>query len=318
MSIAIDVLRAHIMPGLTGIEAIPQLTYRGWIAKKSYRMSLPFKSKEFTLDVYSHDEILLPYAFDINRMAASAFESIHGITPDNGLPKSTGWLVIRSYYSSYFAMQAILRIFGISCSQFDSNEAKAVTDVANIYSLQNGYTASTGYYVCTYDVLTSKAHCKHLNNTHQDVWKIFYELLEKLATKVSISDFLKKDRDAVIQYLFKLREGLSHRNTLTSGSWLSKVRNEVNYTHSMGAWYPYQNSVNEHDKMFRITRSWNKVPTQDTIHSELSSCDQLLFVSTCVSIVSLCHALLSDIFKLNKDVYLKNGAMRLANQLEGV
>ncbi len=306
------------MPGLTGIEAIPQLTYRGWIAKKSYRMSLPFKSKEFILDVYSHDEILLPYAFDINRMAASAFESIHGITPDNGLPKSTGWLVIRSYYSSYFAMQAILRIFGISCSQFDSNEAKAVTDVANIYSLQNGYTASTGYYVCTYDVLTSKAHCKHLNNTHQDVWKIFYELLEKLATKVSTSDFLKKDRDAVIQYLFKLREGLSHRNTLTSGSWLSKVRNEVNYTHSMGAWYPYQNSVNEHDKMFRITRSWNKVPTQDTIHSELSSCDQLLFVSTCVSIVSLCHALLSDIFKLNKDVYLKNGAMRLANQLDGV
>ncbi|WP_339012586.1 hypothetical protein [Aeromonas popoffii] len=318
MSIAIDVLRAHIMPGLTGIEAIPQLTYRGWIAKKSYRMSLPFKSKEFILDVYSHDEILLPYAFDINRMAASAFESIHGITPDNGLPKSTGWLVIRSYYSSYFAMQAILRIFGISCSQFDSNEAKAVTDVANIYSLQNGYTASTGYYVCTYDVLTSKAHCKHLNNTHQDVWKIFYELLEKLATKVSTSDFLKKDRDAVIQYLFKLREGLSHRNTLTSGSWLSKVRNEVNYTHSMGAWYPYQNSVNEHDKMFRITRSWNRVPTQDTIHSELSSCDQLLFVSTCVSIVSLCHALLSDIFKLNKDVYLKNGAMRLANQLDGV
>ncbi len=306
------------MPGLTGIEAIPQLTYRGWIAKKSYRMSLPFKSKEFILDVYSHDEILLPYAFDINRMAASAFESIHGITPDNGLPKSTGWLVIRSYYSSYFAMQAILRIFGISCSQFDSNEAKAVTDVANIYSLQNGYTASTGYYVCTYDVLTSKAHCKHLNNTHQDVWKIFYELLEKLATKVSTSDFLKKDRDAVIQYLFKLREGLSHRNTLTSGSWLSKVRNEVNYTHSMGAWYPYQNSVNEHDKMFRITRSWNRVPTQDTIHSELSSCDQLLFVSTCVSIVSLCHALLSDIFKLNKDVYLKNGAMRLANQLDGV
>lgn len=318
MSIAIDVLRAQIMPGLAGIEALPQLTYRGWIAKKSYKMSSQLKSKEFTLDVYSHDEILLPYAFDINRMAASAFESMYGITPDNGLPKSIGWLVIRAYYSSYFAMQAILRIFGISCSQFDSNEAKAVTDVANIYSLQNGHTASTGYYGCTYDVSVSEVHCKQLSNTHQDVWKIFYELLEKLATKVSTSDFLKKDRDSVIQYLFKLREGLSHRNTLTSGNWLSKVRNEVNYTHSMGAWYPYQNSVNEHEKMFRLTRSWNKEPTQDTINSELSSCDQLLFVSTCVSVVSLCHALLSDILTLNKDVFLKYGAMRLVNQLERV
>mgnify|MGYP001454459478 CR=1 FL=1 len=315
MSILVDILRAHIVPGLTNVEVIPQMTYRGWIAKKSYKMTTPLQSKDFVLDVYSHEQLLVPYAYDINRMAASSFESMHGISPETGLPKSVGWLIIRSYYSAYYAMHAILRLFGVSCSQFDANESRAVTDTARMFSLQNGNTAASGYYKCKYDVHTSKVYCKQLSNTHQDVWKSFYELIDELATKVSSSDFRKKDRDYVIEYLFQLREGLSFRKTLNSGNWLSKVRNEVNYTHSMGAWFPYSNAPDEHEKMFRLTQMWKQPPSEEIIKSHLTQCDQLLFVSTCVSIVSLCHALLSDLHSINKNVFLKYGAIRLANQL---
>jgi hypothetical protein len=315
MSILVDILRAHIVPGLTSVEVIPQMTYRGWIAKKSYKMTIPLKSKEFVLDVYSHEQLLLPYAYDINRMAASSFESMHGISPEAGLPKSVGWLIIRSYYSAYFAMHAILRLFGVSCSQFDANESRAITDIANMYSLQNGNTAASGYYKCQYDTQASKVYCKQLSNTHQDVWKSFYVLIDELATKVASADFLKKDRDYVIEYLFKLREGLSFRKTLNGGNWLSIVRNEVNYTHSMGAWFPYSSSPDEHEKMFRLTQLWKQSPSEEMITSNLTQCDQLLFVSTCVSIVSLCHALLADLHDINGNVFLKYGAIRLANQL---
>ncbi|CAK1830682.1 conserved hypothetical protein [Vibrio crassostreae] len=315
MSILVDILRAHIVPGLTNLEVVPQVTYRGWIANKSYKMTTPLQSKDFVLDVYSHEQLLVPYAYDINRMAASSFESMHGISPDTGLPKSVGWLIIRCYYSAYFAMHAILRLFGVSCSQFDANESRAVTDIARMYSLQNGNTAASGYYKCQYDVHTSQVYCKQLNNTHQDVWKSFYELIDELATKVSSADFRKKDRDYVIEYLFKLREGLSCRKTLNNGNWLSKVRNEVNYTHSMGAWFPYSSSPDEHEKMFRLTQLWKQAPSEEIIKSHLTQCDQLLFVSTCVSIVSLCHALLFDLHDINKNIFLKHGAIRLANQL---
>lgn len=315
MTIVVDILRAQIIPGLINIEETPLMTFKGWIANRSYKMSLPLQSKSFTLDVYSHDKILLPYAYDINRMASSSFESMHGIAPDAGLPKSIGWLIIRSYYSAYFAMHALLRLFGVSCSQFDVNESRAITEIANMYSLANGNTASSGYYRCKYDNKSSKIYCEQLNNTHQDVWKSFYELIDQLAGKVSSSDFREKDRKQVIEYLFLLREGMSFRKKLNDGNWLSKVRNEVNYTHSMGAWFPYINSSDEHEKMFRLTQLWKNPPSDEIIRSNVSECDQILFVSTCVSIVSLCHSLLLDLHKGNTDIFLKNGAIRLSKQL---
>lgn len=318
MSIIAEVVRAHIVSGLAGFEHIPQMTYRGWIAKKSYKLNSDLKSKEFELKVYSHEEILKPLAYDINRMAASSFESMHGILPEIGLPKSVGWLVIRSYYSAYFAMHSILRLFGISCSQFDSNESNAITDVARMYSLDNGNSVSCGYYRCYYDFQKAVLYCKQLNNTHQDVWKTFYDFIDELTTKVASSDFRKIDRDYVLQYLFKLREGLSFRNTFNNGTWLSKVRNDVNYSHSMGAWYPYERSSYEHEEMFRLTKLWKLPPSEKTIHDNLPRSDHLLYVATCVSVVALCHSILKDLYQLNNNVFLKLGPVRLVNQLDGV
>ena len=315
MPIITDVLRPYLVPTLNNIVDIPKLTFRGWVAKKSFRMTTPLQSKEFTLDVYSHEELLLPYAYDINRMASSAFESMHGIVPEESLPKSTGWLIIRSYYSAYFAMHAILRLFGISCSQFDVHESRAITDVARMYSLQNGNTASNGYYCCQYNHDDATIICKQLNNTHQDVWKTFYDLLDKLATKITTSDFLKKDRDSVIDFIFQLRNGLSCRGTVNGGNWLSKIRNEVNYTHSMGAWFPYSNSADEHEAMFRLISNWKLSLSSNVMVNNFNRCDQLFFVSTCVTIVSLCHELLIDLQSINQEVFLKYGAIRLINQI---
>lgn len=306
-----------MLPGIIEIQKIPQLTFKGWIAKKSYRVNSPIQSKKFCLNVYSHEELLYPYAYDINRIAASSFESIHGITPDKNLPKSIGWLFIRAYYSAYFSVHTILRLFGISCCQFDLNETKSITDVARIYSLQNGVTVSSGYYKCSYNYSESAVYCKQLNNTHQDVWKIFYEFINEIASEVSKSDFRKKDREAVIQYLFKLREGLSCRGVSNAGTWLSKIRNEVNYSHSMGAWYPYKNSLTQHEEMFRLVKFWRSSPTEDLIESNINKSDHLLYVSTCVSIVSLCHSLVADLTEINSEIFLKHVPIRLIDQIQG-
>lgn len=316
MSIIIEILRTQTLPGIIDIQNTPQLTFKGWIAGHSYKISSEIQSTKFSLDVFNHENLLLPYAYDINRMAASSFESISGILPDANLPKSVGWLMIRSYYSAYFSMHAILRLFGISCSQFDTNESNAITDVAKLFSLQNEITVSCGYYKCEYSPSTKTIHCLKLKNTHQDVWKIFYDFLDDMATKVSKSEFLNKDKDLVVDYLLALRNGLSCRNKLTGGSWLSRVRNEVNYSHSMGAWYPYKNSSDEHEGMFRLAKKWRSPPSVDMINNSISKCDHLLFVSTCVSIVSLCHALLVDLTNINSNSFLKHAPMRLISQLE--
>ncbi|UDM07087.1 hypothetical protein LG409_17255 [Halomonas sp. NyZ770] len=317
MQIINEVLRAHVLPGIIGIHKTPQLTFRGWIAKERFKITSQINSKDFILNVYSHDELLLPYAYDINRMAASSFESIHGISPDESLPRSVGWLIIRAYYSAYFSAHAILRLFGISCSQLDSNETRAITDVAQLYSLKNDITISNGYYKCIYNHSNSTITCTKLNNTHQDVWKLFYDFLNDMATKIATSDFRQADRDLVLRYLFKLREGLSHKNTLNGGNWLSKIRNEVNYSHSMGAWYPYQKKLTDHEEMFRLVKQWKSPPTEHLIEKHIDKSDHLLYIGTCVSIISLCRSLLADLKNINSDIFLKHAPIRLINQIEG-
>lgn len=316
MSIITEILRTQTLPGIIAVNKVPQVTFKGWIASQTYKTSSAIQSTDFCLDVFNHEELLLPYAYDINRMASSSFESISGVLPDSNLPKSVGWLMIRSYYSAYFSMHAILRLFGTSCSQFDFNESKAITEVAKLFSPQNGVTVSNGYYKCEYSTSTKSIHCTKLNNTHQDVWKVFYDFLDNMATKVSRSEFLNEDKTLVVKYLLMLRQGLSFRGTLNSGNWLSKVRNDVNYSHSMGAWYPYKNSSHEHEGMFRLVKKWKSPPSEDMINDSISKCDHLLFVSTCVSIVSLCHALLVDLTSINSSSFLKHAPIRLISQLE--
>lgn len=315
MSNITEVLRAFTITGFNSIETLPSTTFRGWVSKKHYRFTSNLSNKNFNLDVYSHDEMLIPFAYDLNRMATASFESAHGIAPENNLPKSIGWLFIRSYYSAYFAMQAILRLYGISCSQFDSTETSAITEVAKLYALDNGMTASSGYYRCEYDNAAAKISCKQLSNTHQDVWRTFFELLDKLATNVVSAQFLKSDRDKTITYLMNLRTGLSCRNTNGQGNWLSKIRNEINYTHAMGAWFPYAESVDEQDKMFRLIHRWRETPENEQVSCNLANSDHLLFISTCTAVISLCYSLITDIFDTNKNMFLKYSAIKFLNLL---
>ena len=165
----------------------------------------------------------------------------------------------------------------------DSDESRSITEVAKLYSQQGGKTISSGYYSCNYNFSNSTIQCDQLNNTHQDVWKTLHVLLDNLSTKVSTSDFLKKDRDNVIEFLFLFlflflfRLGLSNKNNLNNGAWLSKIRNDVNYSHSMGAWYPYVNSSGDHLKMFRILNGWRNPPFLEDFSGDN---DNVLFIKT--------------------------------------
>ncbi|TNZ65346.1 hypothetical protein CGK42_24295, partial [Vibrio parahaemolyticus] len=90
-------------------------------------------ANEFKLKIYDLNDLYISFAFDINRMATSSFESIHGIEPNQNFPKSIGWLVVRLYYAAYYAAHAILRLFGISCSQFDQQESRVITEIAKVW-----------------------------------------------------------------------------------------------------------------------------------------------------------------------------------------
>ena len=58
-----------------------------------------------------------------------------GIGIVGGLPKSTGWILIRAYYAAFFAAHSLLRMFGISCIQLDAQQITAISRVAHALGL---------------------------------------------------------------------------------------------------------------------------------------------------------------------------------------
>lgn len=307
-----EILRAFSLTGLGGVGKA-DVSFRGWIGNSNFKISEKITSKKFELDIYEHNQILIPFAFDINRMASSSFESIESIKQVDKFPKSAGWLIIQLYYSAYFSAHAILRLFGITCSQFDSKESIKITEIAKLYECSEGITVSSGYYSCKYQSENSLLKCSHLGNTHQDVWREFYLLLGDLANKALTSDFLQEDRDRAIDFLYELRNLISNNSKMDSGSWLSKIRNEVNYTHSMGVWFPYSGANNEYEKMFRSVGLWKN--SLSSFNFDQDKSDHIRFVESCVLIVSLCRSLIIEVNKNQDRNFLSFGAIRLLNQI---
>lgn len=311
MSVIAELLRSETIPGFSEISRPENTTFKAWVSNLGYKISLPIQKKSFVLDVYDYDELIKPFCFDINRMASASFESIEGVRQDAKFPKSFGWMIIRSYYSAYFSAHAILRLYGISCSQMDAFEVSQLMKVARLYNMDAGIVIDKGYYACRYDTQNNKITMQQLSNTHQDVWRVFYDLIEELSQKIAQSNFLKEDKENTIDFLYALRYRLSHRNRLASGNWLSQVRNEVNYTHSMGAWFPYTGSTDHYEAMYRRISTW-KDDLDSVIFSDDHN-DEIMFVETCAAVVAICKGLLSELYKANPKCFLSFGAQRCLN-----
>lgn len=42
-----EILRAHTVPGFHNIHDIPQMTFRGWVDKRNYKISIPIAINTF-------------------------------------------------------------------------------------------------------------------------------------------------------------------------------------------------------------------------------------------------------------------------------
>jgi hypothetical protein len=83
-----EVLRAHMVRGYGDILAESDTTFKAWVTNSKFRISSPITKTSFVLDVYSNTEILKGFAYDINRMASSSFESIVGANKESKFPKT--------------------------------------------------------------------------------------------------------------------------------------------------------------------------------------------------------------------------------------
>jgi hypothetical protein len=250
-----------------------------------YRLQSHF----FKAKLIDYDLFLCAYAADINRFGNAALESLNEIHYKPLFSKSHSWKCIKAYYAAYYSVQALLRMHGISCTHFERDNLNRIESIAEIWGMQCGITIEKGYYRCNIDssgkeILCNKIVATGSRGSHEQLWSVFLSHLEYIISELSKST-VSSDMQKVLSKLLDLK------NTLTSygangGNWLSKVRNEINYKHVKGLWYPFRNAEKYFDKIESIAKNWVEMP--DVLDLSVNNDKPILqFMDTCIFLVSL-------------------------------
>ena len=179
-------------------------------------------------------------AREVDRFLCAMGESFYELQPSKFASRSIGWSLIRAYYSAYFAAHALLRMSGRCVTQLDSQLSQGVMRSLLTTGTSPNWTLGKSQYLVRYDEtqqLLSFAD-KHAaqGGSHQFVWKMFGELLGDLITSSKTQGAAYQ---AEILLLEKMSDTLTSQQSFQDFSWLSVIRNSVNYSFSHSVWFPF-------------------------------------------------------------------------------
>jgi hypothetical protein len=283
----------------TGINSVTGNVVGGvpsWLCLEKYQFYAPIEPTLFVVQVAEPVLFLEAIAADINKTAVACYESISQVMPNVKFPRSTAWMIIKSYYSAFFAAHAILRMIGTPYTSIGGDHAASVNKIARLHGFLLENQATIGNYGLSYDAARQRITWKKVESvrgSHETFWMFFNLRVKKLSDELltlSIGSFAENQRAAL--KLTELSHNLCH-NSSPNGNWLSNVRNAVNYKQSHGAWYPYTDQLRHGKLDFHKCRDWLSDPMDIDLGGHGVSNAQR-FQGTCNFIVATCRALVQD------------------------
>lgn len=234
-----DTLRRFWLPRLNEISGKPSLPdVRAWIGRQKFQAYSPIKYP-FQLTYSDQDLICQAIAGETVRMSTAALESIVSIQPVANLPRSKAWAAIQWYYAAFYSAHALLRMFGQSLVQLDAGQARDINQVASLFG-QAG-SASAGFHLIEIISVSKTVVFSKMDGSggsHEFMWRSFERWLDiKSKELLKTSGSIIEIQDVVTR-LDDLR-AILNTPPAPVGSWLSHVRNLVNYKHDLATWHPY-------------------------------------------------------------------------------
>jgi hypothetical protein len=153
-----------------------------------------------------------------------------------------------------------------------------------------------GSYGFTYDPAKQKITWKRVESSggvHEMFWTFFNHRIKELSDELlRLVTGSFSENQLVSVKLAELSHNLCH-DSCPKGSWLSVIRNAINYKHSHGAWYPYTDQPN-HGRMDSQNKgAWLSDPM--TISLGIPGVTNIRrFQDTCNFIVGSCRVLAQD------------------------
>ena len=191
-------------------------------------------------------------AYDYQRFVLSSRESLGSSSSDISSGGAQGWPLIKAYYAGFFGGHALLRALGRGVIRVEPPQAKRLTALGKIFC-GDDFIFTTGTYEINlrqniggiHDLTLQKA--PDGGGAHEVFWRVFKRVLLEIAQDV-IRD-ADPDSTLVVGRIGDIMSLCSSRG-MNSGTWLSAVRNEINYQHKYGVWFPVSASKAE-DKLVK-------------------------------------------------------------------
>lgn len=319
MSAESDVLRPYYIDGLAGISGVTHTTFKEWIETAPQILdSYDAVSKQFTFYIGDKDSLLRTVAFDISRMTIATFESICDISSEYEIPRSTAWPLIRAYYAAFFAAHTLLRILGCGVVQLERSQSDKLTAALKFHANPPNASIGDGLHLVIFNKGLSSFSIQKLNNgSHEDTWSVLAELLNKVSKEFLLdkNPVSQQKKQLFFSQLDELVKIMKSHPCHHRANWLSKLRNEVNYQHKHGAWYPHEKSKNFRENVFDNLNVWHKGPKL-VINDKAHYLDK--FTQACTFLVALVRELIYDISSRNPydDSFLKTMALKAIKQAE--
>jgi hypothetical protein len=223
-----------------GVEPPVEGGMRKWLDNEAYVPEVDIATGAMRITNFE-PRSLVPYlSEDYQRFALSSAESFLTAKVEFDKHKLLGWPLLKLYYSAFFAAHALMRSQGAGVIKLEKSQTKKINNFLSIAG-DAERKVSPGMYLFQSDttkiggpeVLFSE-HGKG-SGVHEAFWKTFCDHLHSLSMDALGAGAV--DANAMStgsEELCQAITGTSDR----SGSWISMMRNQINYQHQHSVWFP--------------------------------------------------------------------------------
>lgn len=294
-----DLLRLRWVSGLNKVMTPNAGGVESWLVTGAYSW-LPSPTGQLQLDVSTNtDSLAASIASEVSRFSCAAYESLLDAEPGVHTDRALSWALVRHYYATFYAAHALLRIAGQSVTMISPQTASKLNAVGGQYfGMSPGMT--TGLHLIRIDPQNSSlVSIKKIGGgsggSHEELWKLFLALVVEIEGQLILTQGQSQDALLAVQTLTELRRQLCRRGK-NNGAWLSSVRNDLNYRHEHGVWYPYR--LTEKAATSLVVRMQRWLPTAANGYEIGKASDELgCFVDSCNVMTRLLTAALFDLSK---------------------
>jgi len=293
-----DVLRPLWLAGITECKGARKTTIETFLIPKiAHLNSLPVQGG-FTIFVANQKMIPELFSHEADRFSTAAFESLLVETTKPEFPRSIGWILIRGYYSAFFALHSLMRLHGWACTRLPKDICTRLNKDASLY-FPGGNKIEAGLYLIKACNRNPELSFQYLGGkgggSHEALWSLLFGFMKELTNVAMKNPVDAEAAQELVRLVSQFRELVNGNGGTT---WLTKVRNRVNYSHGYGAWHPYQQSTCDVDRIINVLSRWKDQPS---VAMSTGTSDELLqFCEACAFLISLCHSTMKDLIYRSK------------------